>query len=103
MKRQFKPKRFTVLGGYTTCAPYYRCLTGNSDFVEPQFEVVRQLIRRHRLDGGKCLDAACANADVLDLLVRKWYDAVGSDGSPEMLALAKRLPSPLRSALGPTR
>ena len=77
---------------YKACAPYYRCIASGRDHFESQTRVVKELISRYRLESPKILDAACGSGEVLELLLREGFDAFGSDGSAEMLSLAREIP-----------
>ena len=74
-------------GSYAALARCYDIFTKNMDY-EKRTEYICALISRYTKQGGTVLDLACGTGTYTCALLRRGYDAVGVDASPDMLQIA---------------
>jgi len=74
---------------YSKAARFYRALLKGRDHIEPQVNVIETLIARSGMKNPRILDAACGSGEVLNELRERGFDAYGTDGSRELVELAK--------------
>ena len=75
-------------GGYAALARCYDIFTKNMDY-KRRTEYLCALISRYIKHGDAVLDLACGTGTYTCALLRRGYDAVGVDASPDMLQIAR--------------
>lgn len=73
---------------YSSFAGVYDALMKNADY-KTRADYICKILFRHNIKNGLLLDLACGTGELSSELSRRGFEVIGTDASPEMLAVAQ--------------